>query len=71
MNKSLGILIGSLLVALLVAPQRGYSAPLPSSTQQMLKKLKLDPSIMVGIDKELQIPREWIGKAKNEGTRCD
>ena len=67
MNKCLGILIGSLLAALLVAPQRGFSAPLPKSTQQILKKLKVDYSILDGLDKELKVPQGWIEKAKVEG----
>lgn len=46
----------------------GFSASLPKVTQQMLKKLKLDSSIMAGVDKELDLPRGWIEKAKKEGT---
>jgi len=33
----------------------------------MLKKLKLEPSILDGIDKELQVPKEMIEGAKKEG----
>ena len=45
----------------------GLAAPLPKSTQEMLKKLKLTPSILADIDKELDIPKEWMEKAKKEG----
>jgi hypothetical protein len=33
----------------------------------MLKRLKIDPAILADIDKELQVPREWMEKAKKEG----
>jgi iron(III) transport system substrate-binding protein len=33
----------------------------------MLKKLKLDGSILGDIDKELQVPKDWVEKAKVEG----
>ena len=55
------------LAVALVLPVRAFSDPLPKSTQQMLKKLKLDTSILSGIDKELQVPQDWIEKAKKEG----
>ena len=55
------------LVLVLLLPHHGFSAPLPKSTQEMLKKLKLDPSILSGIDQELQVPQEWLEKAKKEG----
>ena len=43
------------------------SAPLPKSTEEMLKKLKLAPSLLADIDKELEVPRDWVEKAKKEG----
>ena len=52
---------------LLFASQDASSAPLPKSTQEILKKLKLDPSILSDIDKELDVPQDWIEKAKKEG----
>ncbi len=33
----------------------------------MLKKLNLDPSILFGVDQELQVPQEWLEKAREEG----
>lgn len=44
-----------------------FSAELPKATQNILKKLKLDPSILEGLDQELIIPKSWIAKAKKEG----
>src|SRR5690349_6313598 len=42
------------------------SAPLPKATQDDLKKLKLDPSILSDLDKELTVPQAWIDGAKKE-----
>ena len=56
-----------LLAFLLVADQVAFPAPLPKSTQEMVKKLKLDPNILADIDRELQVPADWIEKAKKEG----
>ncbi|MEE8076328.1 MAG: extracellular solute-binding protein [Candidatus Binatia bacterium] len=55
------------LVLALLLPHHGFSAPLPKSTQEMLKKLNLDPSILSGVDQELQVPKEWIEMARKEG----
>ncbi len=51
----------------LTLPLNALSDPLPKATQKMLKKLNLDSSILSGIDAELQVPQEWIEKAKKEG----
>ena len=42
------------------------SAPLPKSTEEMLKKLKLDPSILANLDKELEVPKAWLDGARKE-----
>ena len=55
-----------LLFFLLVLPQGIFCASLPPSIQEMLKTLKLDPSILADTDKELQVPKDWIEKAKKE-----
>ena len=52
---------------LLALPSSGLSAPLPKSTQKVLKGLKLDPSILKGVDQELQVPPSWTEGAKKEG----
>jgi iron(III) transport system substrate-binding protein len=43
-----------------------FAAPLPKATQDDLKKLKLDPSLLSDIDKELTVPQGWIDGAKKE-----
>ena len=53
--------------ALLRPPCYSLAASLPKSTQEMLKKRKLNPSILAGLDKELEVPREWVEKARKEG----
>jgi ABC-type Fe3+ transport system substrate-binding protein len=55
----------SVLWSLSLAP--AFSAPLPQSTQEMLKTIKLDASILADIDKELTVPLDWVEKAKKEG----
>lgn len=57
----------TLMVFLLVLSVEAYSDTLPKSMQEILKDLKLDASILSGIDKELQVPKEWIEGAKKEG----
>ena len=45
----------------------GFSAALPKSTEEILKKLKLEPAILSNIDKELEVPKGWLDSAKKEG----
>jgi len=44
-----------------------FSASLPKSTQKMLKSLNVKASILHDIDQELQVPKNWLEKAKKEG----
>jgi iron(III) transport system substrate-binding protein len=49
----------------------GASAPgaaeLPKSTQKVMAELKVDPSLMNGLEAELRVPKAWIdGAAKEE-----
>ena len=61
------------LFLLAVAIQHGFllasasAAPLPQSTQEMLKKLKLQPSLLANIDNELEMPKAWLDGARKEG----
>ena len=66
-KKGKNIVFLCFLGFLLILAREGFSAPLPKLTQEMLKKLKLDPSILAGIDKELEVPKDWIEKARKEG----
>ncbi|HTN73549.1 MAG TPA: extracellular solute-binding protein [Methylomirabilota bacterium] len=45
-----------------------FAAPLPKSTEEMLRKLKLDASILSNIDKELEVPKAWLDGARKEGN---
>jgi len=54
-------------ICLIISPQNVFSASLPKSTQSLLKKLKLKPSLLADIDQELKVPKEWTEKAKKEG----
>ena len=56
----------SFLVLIFLWPQIGTSGPLPKATQKMLKEYKLDPSVLADLDKQLNVPKEWIEKAKQE-----
>lgn len=65
--KNLLFLFYAPLVLPILFPLKLFSAPLPKSTQEMLKKLKIDATILSDIDKELQVPKGWIDGAKKEG----
>jgi len=69
MDKSLSarLLVFGLMVSCIALARDASAASLPSSTSEILQKLKLDPSVLTNIDKELQVPKEWIDKAKQEG----
>ena len=66
-KKVLSIMSLLILTVLFSTPQSVLSDSLPKATQEMLKKLKLEPSILDGIDKELQVPKKMIEGAKKEG----
>ena len=53
--------------AVAVAALPAVAAELPKATQKMLKALKMKPSILSGLDKELAVPQAWIDGAKKEG----
>lgn len=57
----------ALSTAVLVLAGPALAADLPDATKNMLSKLKLDASILKGLDSELQVPAEWIAGAKKEG----
>jgi hypothetical protein len=61
------LILASLLLFVFSIPSQLSSATLPLSTQEMLRRLKLDPGILSGTDRELEAPREWLEKAKKEG----
>jgi iron(III) transport system substrate-binding protein len=55
------------VAAQLVLTPAAFSAPLPKATEEILKKLKLDATILSNIDKELEVPKGWLDGAKKEG----
>ena len=42
------------------------AADLPKTTQKMLKALKLNASILKGVDQELTVPKAWLKTARNK-----
>lgn len=64
---ALAAVLLSALLAFTAARTFSASAPvLPKATQEDLKKVKLDPSILSNIDAELKVPQNWIDGAKKE-----
>jgi ABC-type Fe3+ transport system substrate-binding protein len=52
-------------------PAAGFSqvataADIPKATQDIIKKLKLDPKYTKGINEEAEMPADWLAKAKKE-----
>ncbi|MDH3241277.1 MAG: ABC transporter substrate-binding protein [Alphaproteobacteria bacterium] len=43
------------------------AADLPKSTQEMLKKLKIDASLLKGLDEALNVPKAMLDAARKEG----
>lgn len=57
-----------LLLVVLGFPQVLFPASLPKSTQRILQELRVDPSFLGDIDKELNVPKDWIEGARKERT---
>ncbi len=70
MVKNSKKLTGSLcfLALLLILPQNGFTAQIPKSTPELLERFKLDPSILDGIDQELQLPKPRIERQKKRAN---
>ena len=62
-----GVMFLVLLFFLALPVQWVFAASLPKATQKVLNELKLDPSILGDIDRELQVPSDWLKGAKKEG----
>ncbi|MFT5539883.1 MAG: iron(III) transport system substrate-binding protein [Alphaproteobacteria bacterium] len=60
--SALAAIAGFGVIALPTAPLT--AADLPKSTQAILKELKLSESRLAGLDKELEVPADWITEAK-------
>src|SRR5688572_24588130 len=66
-KKVCGFLALGLFLGLIAVPGEGASATLPKSTQELLKKFKLPPSALGDVDKEIEVPKDWVEKARKEG----
>ncbi len=64
-NKLTAIL--AIAAAVAIAPSVPQAAELPEATKKILAKLKLDPGILKGLDKEINAPKAWIAAARKEG----
>lgn len=54
------------VLALLLPAAAAGAAELPKVTQKVLKDLKLDASVLDGLEAELAVPQAWIEAAKQE-----
>ena len=67
MRKWIQLGVSVLALSLIQLPC-AEAASLPKATQKVLAKLKLDSSILNGLDAELDVPKAWVdGAAKEEG----
>ncbi|MEE8516550.1 MAG: extracellular solute-binding protein [Alphaproteobacteria bacterium] len=67
LNKLAASLAVAVAAAVVMAPAAPQAAELPEATKKILAKLKLDASILKGLDKEMNPPKAWIDGAKKEG----
>ena len=52
----------------LVVSAPSFAADVPAAMKEILSSLKLDESILSGLDKELDVPQAWVDGARKEGT---
>lgn len=65
--RGLSIALAASTVVFAGIAQSAIGADLPKSTQAILKKLKLDASILGDIDRETKVADAWVAGAKKEG----
>ena len=59
-----GMLQGvSALALALVSAVSAQAASLPGATQKAMAQIKLDPSVMNGLDADLNVPKAWLDGA--------
>lgn len=68
MRRTMSIIAAWLALETFFLPATSHSAsaPLPKSTDEMLKKLKIEATLLANIDKELEVPKAWLEGAKKE-----
>ena len=54
------------VISILIPLKSSHGAPLPKATQDMLKEYRLEPGVLSGLDQVLNVPKEWLEKAKQE-----
>ncbi|HTI85572.1 MAG TPA: extracellular solute-binding protein [Alphaproteobacteria bacterium] len=59
-------ILGVSVLAALSLPLWATAASLPDATQKALSELKLDPSVMNGLDDDLRVPQAWVDQAAVE-----
>ncbi|HLC27692.1 MAG TPA: extracellular solute-binding protein [bacterium] len=64
-----GLMILLFLCGGLTAAASAQTVPasLPKATQKMLKEIKLEATLLAGLDEELKVPRAWMDGARKEG----
>ncbi len=65
-SRFLWLLLFVIALRLGISSTPALAASLPKATEEMARKLKLDPKILANIDKELQVPQAWLDGAKKE-----
>ena len=60
-----GLLVAGTALLLTLA-QAASAAELPKATQKALEQLKLDASVMDGVEQELTVPKAWLDAAAKE-----
>ena len=64
MPRRMLVVVTALLSILALGPVA--AAELPKATQKAMADLKLDPSLLDGLDAELDVPKAWLDGAKEE-----
>jgi len=59
--------LAALSASMLFGQQAAYAAEPPKLTQMMAQELKLAPSVLDNVEKELKVPDAWIAGAQKEG----
>lgn len=57
-----------LIAGMIFSAMPARTADLPAATEKTLRDLKISPATMQGLDKELDVPKQWIEAAKREGA---
>lgn len=67
MRRSAVLCLSAFIAVAVVSGPKPKAAELPKATREVLTKLKLDESILNGLDTELNVPKSWADGAAKEG----